>query len=254
MLDVEITRDEIHFGASMTVRFMRTLRIPADGQEHPLSVDLEPFPIFRVEDHIERVPKSWRACPSVFIPIHPHEAMWISFSARPWKPNAVRIAVGGVNALTGKPLGNHLTSDPQDYLVCPPQSALVGFSTADGLVRQFAAMPPRTEDPDEARSVSWRGLDSLRLTVLEPRPGRFRDRVVRKGRLTSRDCGGRGCEMTLTTRGQIRKQIQPDPYGTETWDLSNFGQVCVHMVNGAMFREIAGCEPPDCPLIRPQPV
>ncbi|MDM8006393.1 MAG: hypothetical protein QUV05_09640 [Phycisphaerae bacterium] len=248
MLDVEITRDEIHFGASVTVRFMRTLRVPIDGQEHPLPVDLEPFPIFRVEDYIERVPDSWRVCPGVFISVHPHEAMWISFSARPWKPNAVQIAVGSINALTGKPLGNHLTSDPQDYLVCPPQSALVGFSTAEGLVRQFALMSPATEEPDEARPASWRGLDSLLLTVSEPRPGRFRDRVVRKGRLRSSDCGGRSCPMTFPARGQIREQIQPDPYGTETWDLSNFGQVCVHMVNVATFLEIAGCEPPDCPL------
>jgi hypothetical protein len=250
MLDVEITRDEIHFGASMTVRFMRTLRVPADGREHPLPMDLGAFPIFAVKDYLGRVPASWRACPGAFIPIHPHEAMWISFSARPWKPNAVRLAVGDINALTGKPWRQDLTSDPQDYLVCPEQSGLSGFNAGDGLVRQFVAMPPGKEAPGEVQLAGRMGSSSLQLTVLEPKPGRFTDRVWPKGVL-GRGCRGDGdCNKTLTAGGQIRQQIRPDPHGTGAWDLLNSGQVCIHIVEGATFREITGCEAPGSPVTR----
>ena len=38
----------------------------------------------------------------VFIPMYQREALWISFSAASWKPNAVTVSVGGVNAISGE--------------------------------------------------------------------------------------------------------------------------------------------------------
>lgn len=254
MLEIEVNRDEIHFGASMTIRFMRTLRVPVDGQAHPLLLDLGSFPIFRVEDYLGRVPGWWQASPGVFIPLHPQEAMWISFSARPWKPNAVQVAAGGMNALTGRRWSSHLRNEPQDYLVCPEQSALSGFNHGDGLVMQFVAMPPTREHPDETHWGSRHCLDGLRLTVLEPKPGLFPDHLWLARELDREGFyGDSGCEIAVTAGGPMREQIRPDPYGSQTWDLKNFGQVWVYMVNVAMFREIVGREPPDCPLTRLQP-
>ena len=40
MLDVDIRGGELHFDASVTIRFMRTLRIPDDGRECPLPAGL----------------------------------------------------------------------------------------------------------------------------------------------------------------------------------------------------------------------
>ena len=43
-------------------------------------------------------------------------------------------------------------------------------------------------------------------------------------------------------------EILPDPHGIRTWDPLNFGRVCVHIVDGAMFREITGRELPPSPI------
>jgi hypothetical protein len=44
------------------------------------------------------------------------------------------------------------------------------------------------------------------------------------------------------------RQIRPDPYDTDTWDVLNFGQVCVHMLDVKTCHEITGGKPPDCPV------
>lgn len=91
--------------------------------------------------------------------------MWIKFISQ--KPYAVQVFVGGVNAVSGKPLvqpsevttaskpkasasrGNALWSDhpgkssavAQDYMVVPEQKWIDGIATSPGMVRQFVAMP-----------------------------------------------------------------------------------------------------------------
>ena len=54
MLDVDIRGGELHFDASVTIRFMRTLRIPDDGRECPLPAGLGEFPTFHVADYADR--------------------------------------------------------------------------------------------------------------------------------------------------------------------------------------------------------
>ena len=56
-----------------------------------------------------------------------------------WKPNAVKVLVGGINAVSGSPDDGE-AGMPQDYLVCPPQPWLDGFNAGDGAIRQFVAM------------------------------------------------------------------------------------------------------------------
>jgi hypothetical protein len=79
------------------------------------------------------------------------EAMWIQFHSR--LPYAIKIYVGGVNAVSGEPAvetaatrlrrANLLRQNKsiQDYLVVPSQLWLDGVATNDGKVRQFVAMP-----------------------------------------------------------------------------------------------------------------
>jgi hypothetical protein len=53
----------------------------------------------------------------------------------------VKVAVGKVNAITGKRWRLKLTKTWQDYVVCPDQPSLDGINAGDGYIRQFFAMP-----------------------------------------------------------------------------------------------------------------
>ncbi|MCS6911700.1 MAG: hypothetical protein NZ890_00490, partial [Myxococcota bacterium] len=247
------------------ITFQRTLRIPDDGKAYPLPPGLGPFPIRRVLDYEKRVPSSWVRTSGVFIPMYQREAMWLSFQARPWRPNAVKVAAGKINAVSGKPWDQRLApperraagEDLQDYLVCPPQPWLDGFNTGHGTIRQFVAMPLGMGYTVEGQLTGQEQHGGLQLIVYEPRPGRFPDRPPlgdrgpRVGTLLEGMAAapapamaapamaapsGRGREMGLAAGGTMTQKIYPDPHGIDTWDESNYGRVFVHIVNSMMWQ------------------
>ena len=77
--------------------------------------------------------------------------MWVSFSGG--YPFAIKLNVGGVNAISGLPYKDTGTTKArqamlratsqsvQDYMITPSQLWLDGIATGDGTVRQFVAMP-----------------------------------------------------------------------------------------------------------------
>ncbi len=54
--------------------------------------------------------------------------------------------------------------------------------------------------------------------------------------------------MGLGAGGKMKQKIYPDEHGIETWDVSDYGRVYVHIVNSMMYREITGEEPPPTPI------
>jgi hypothetical protein len=95
----------------------------------------------------------------MFFSMYQREAMWINFESKK-SPYLVNIYCGGVNAVSGaSPMDTFtaklrqikiFTESPerderlrrlQDYIVLPDQPWLDGFATADGIVKQFVAMP-----------------------------------------------------------------------------------------------------------------
>jgi hypothetical protein len=140
-LKVTIEPHGIRLGERLFVSFQRTLRIPDDGRAYPLPPGLGVFPVFAVRDYADRVSDEMRARGGAFIPMYQREALWLGFDAADWKPNAVKIAAGRINALSGQPFDLKLRSDPQDYLVCPEQPWLDGIISGEGMIRQFVAMP-----------------------------------------------------------------------------------------------------------------
>jgi len=141
MLEVKVKHDNISFGDGLALNFQRTLRVPDDGKTYPLPTGLGPFPICQVKDYPKRVPEGWLEHGGVFIPMYQSETLWISFQDRYWKPNAVKVAVGKVNAVSAKPWEQKLLPGENDYLVCPPQPWLDGINAGEGYIRQFVAMP-----------------------------------------------------------------------------------------------------------------
>jgi hypothetical protein len=148
-LAVHIEHDAIRIGRHFTVDFQRTLRIPDDGHDYPLPPGLGRFPIFRVADYAKRVPAKWRERGGVFIPMYQREALWLNFGGAHWRPNAVKVAIGKVNALSAKPWSEKLTAKRQDYMVVPDQPWLDGINAGDGWDRR----PQRAGNPTSSRTV-----------------------------------------------------------------------------------------------------
>jgi hypothetical protein len=252
MLDVIINKERIRMGERFAVSFHRTLRIPDDGRTYPLPPGLGVFPLYRVMDYRERVPKKWLEHGGAFIPMYQREALWLGFSGAWWKPNAVKIDIGGFNSLSGKPDQPGLQADPQDYLVCPDQPWLDGFNTGRGSIRQFLAMPLGLGYTMEAALRGEETLGGIQITVFEPNPGVFPDQPPdRKDdgrRRPSLQRMGKPAEMGLGGGGTIRQKIYPDPYGLATWNQDTSGRVVIFIINSQYFHEITGEPPPTTPI------
>ena len=123
---------EIHEDAQCSICFQRTLRIPDDNREYPLPPGLGTFPLAHVEDYAEKLPKSWKEHGGVLLPMYQSEALWIAFDSPADYPFAVKIAVGKINAITGKQWKNNLDADEQDYAVLPDQPWLDGICIQKG--------------------------------------------------------------------------------------------------------------------------
>jgi hypothetical protein len=252
MLSVVIDQDAIKVGPRFAVTFQRTLRIPDDGRAYPLPPGLGRFPVLKVEDYLDRVPPLWRKHSGAFIPMYQREALWLGFHAASWKPNAVKIAVGRVNAISGEPDDEALHADHQDYVVCPEQPWLDGIHTGHGLVRQFVAMPLGLGYTVEASLTGAETVGGIQITVYEPKLGKFPDKPPIKPdvgpiRAAMPKPGG-AAPMGLGAGGAMKQKIYPDLYGIEVWDQDNYGQIFVHIINSLQFFEITGLDPPSTPI------
>jgi len=138
-----LSGQRIEIGSLATVGFQRTIRVPDNDKTHALPPDMGPFPVYNIADIVDHLPKEIAAKGGVCIPMYQREAMWISFKTN--VPGcAVKVSVGGVNALTGVSQGVSVPGR-QDYLALSKsrdgQLWLDGISTSPGVVRQFVAVP-----------------------------------------------------------------------------------------------------------------
>lgn len=250
MLPVDISGDAIRIGERFAVSLHRTLRVPDDGKTYPLPPGLGTFPLFRVDDYRDRLPPDMSEQGGVFVPMYQREALWLGFHGARWKPNAVIVAAGGINVLSGKPDSEQLSDNPQNYLVCPDQPWLDGIHTDQGAIRQFVAMPLGLGYTVEASLSGSDTRGGIKLVVFEPKPGRFPDTPPpRHDEGPVRMAGlGRGSRMGLGAGGTIRQKIYPDAYGLDTWDTANSGDVFIHLLDSARFQEITGIAPPATPI------
>jgi hypothetical protein len=251
MLSIMVDRGRVRIGDRLVVSFQRTLRIPDDGRIYPLPPGLGTFPLRRVADYRERVPDAWRERDGVFIPMYQLEALWLAFNGARWKPNAVKVGIGGINAVSGELWDERLRADPQDYLVCPDQPWLDGINAGAGFIRQFVAAPLGSGLTVEGQLTGAEEEGGIQLLAFEPKPGRFPDRpppesvgFEAEGRPLAAPQGAMG----LGAGGKMRQKIYPDPHGVDTWDAGNVGSLFVHIVNSEAYRELTGEDPPGTPV------
>ena len=247
MLDVNVAGDIVRIGERFAVAFHRTLRIPEDGRTYPLPPGLGRLPVHRVAEVADRAPATWRDRDGIFIALHQREALWLGFDAASWKPNAVKVGVGGINAVTGDPWDERLHADPQDYLVCPPQLWLDGINTGTGIVRQFVAMPLGLGYTVEEQISGAGEVGGIQIVVFEPMPGRFPDRPPEQVRGAPAALAALA-PMGLGAGGEIRQKLYPDPHGLDTWDPDNHGSVSIHIVNSEQYQVLTGEHLPPPPI------
>ena len=262
---VKVEQDAIIFNDGLRVSFQRTLRIPDDGKKYPLPPGLGNFPLRRVDDYADKVPAEWLERGGVFLPMFQREAMWLLMSGASWKPRAVKVAVGKVCALTGKPWSEELHENKQDYIVSPPQPWLDGIAAGKGMIRQFVAMPLGMGYTVEGQVTGEERFGGIQIKVVEPKAGRFPDEepfdmlccceaagplgafasAAPAPKMAKRSRAG---SMGLGAGGKMKQKIYPDPHGIETWDQDDSARVFIHIVNSEMWREITGEEPPATPV------
>src|SRR3990172_3340261 len=262
---------ELQIGG-VTIRFHRTVRVAEGRQPSNLPPSLGYFPLYRVSDYREKAPESWETG-GFFFPMHDKEAMWMSFHALP--PVALLIGAGGINAISGEPLGTNLIKD--GYIATPPQPWLDGWKSPKGTVYQFVAAPYEEgkgitvgEQVLGDKSITG-GLGIAVFQAKEPEKLHFEKMPHElwgteawgstpyysahatlsstKGMSATVKLGPEArlyhAEMGLGKGGEIIQKIYPDPYGLEVWKDATEVTTAVYLVNAKLFSEITGLQFPE---------
>ncbi|TDL16864.1 hypothetical protein BD410DRAFT_589929 [Rickenella mellea] len=156
---------------SLRLRFMRTVRMDDNSTTNDLPPGFGPFPIHTVSTYAKTVPPSLLSRGGRFISMWKHEAMWMLFDiAAPQSACAVRIYVGGINALTGQPR-NATWDGKQDYLAVKAEGKgqrwLDGISVKPGVVRQFVTMPQGQGHTVEGQITGEEDVGGVQINVCE---------------------------------------------------------------------------------------
>ncbi len=238
---------------TVSVALHRTLRIPDDGREYPLPPSLGQFGVHRVE-HLRSAPAEWRERGGFVVPIHQREALWLSFSVPYWKPHALKVGIGGIDALTGDPFdAGRLSADPQDYLVCPDQPWLDGINAGDGFIRQFVAARLGDGVTVEAQLSGSESEGGMELALFAPEPGRFPDEPPRLAEVDFAFCEcacppPAAADMGLGAGGRMRQEIYADAYGIDVWEPEPAATVHLRLVDAIDFAQLTGLPVPATPI------
>jgi len=270
LLEVTVVRDAIlvsdpELGSvpPTSIAFERTLRIPDDGHDWPLPPGLGHFPLRTVTSLGDRAPEEMRRRGGVVLPIYQAEALWISLHAPRWRPMAIKVGAGMVNAVSAEPLDAEVRDGREDYLVTPPQPWLDGFKTGEGTISQFVAMPLGRGVTVEGQLTGAESIGGLQLLVAGPRPGRFPTEPPRElmaARMMAYDDGIHLSSvlmaepmpaMGLGAGGRMTQKVYPDPHGAGTWDAERGARIWVHLVPAGLWPALTGEPCPPTPADHP---
>ena len=250
--------DEIIIGRFTRISFNRTLRIPEDGREYPLPAGLGRLPIHRVEDYADKVPAHWLNEGGFFIPLYQKEALYLEFDGPYWHPTIAKVAVGRVNAISGKSYSHTIFRQHQDYIVIPDQKWLDGVYSGVGVVRQFVAMQLGDGYTIESQITDEEEHGGFQILVFDAHDGRFPDRdpenderiKLEEHEKKTGECIRYqiGSTMGIAAGGNIKQQILKDPYGFESWNTVNKQKIQIHLINSLAYKAITGLNPPRSPI------
>ncbi len=251
------TFPKVHPGATLSITFHRTLRIPDDGKTYPLPPGLGSFPLRHVDDFSGMIPASWVEHGGVMLPMYQSEAMWLSFRSdyidlRGVYPFAVRIATGKIDAITGEPWSGMGLAKTDDHLVVPEQPWLDGYCFEKGMIRQFVAMPLGAGYSVEEQLTGEAEHGGLQIVVYPMKREAFerhfpKDDEDRSGMDLCCAMESAAPEMGLAPGGMMRQEIYEDPYKLAEWDQEAGSRCFTHIANSMVWRAITGQSPPTVP-------
>jgi hypothetical protein len=142
--------DHLKDSRGLKITFLRTVRMPDDDKLHLLPAALGAFPLYNVSAYADLLPDKIVKDGGVFLPMWQREALWIGFECRSGDRYALRVSVGRINAVSGLSIDESpkkgVGAQPiQDYIVVPGQEWLDGICVGPGVVRQFVAMPCKSD-------------------------------------------------------------------------------------------------------------
>jgi hypothetical protein len=246
-MKVALDADSIRVGDYFHLTLQRTLRIPDDGRVYPLPPGLGRLPVHRCTSYPGRLPSTWLGENCFFTPMYQREALWLGFRAD-WPPVAVKVEIGGVNAISGRHNEGGLHSEPQDYVVCPEQLWLDGIKTGAARIRQFVAVSLGERLSVEASITGREDIGGFQVEVFEPKDETALKRPHPAPDVVPARQIGRSAAMGLGAGGQMTQKIYPDPHGIAVWHETPCARILIHIVNSMQFREITGSNPPPTPI------
>lgn len=248
---------EVNPKAKTGIGFQRTLRIPDDNQTYSLPPGLGTFPLSHVDDFASHLPRSWSQHGGVFLPMYQAEALWIDFEEGGnlgGYPCAIKVAAGKVDAISGEPWSLALSDAPQNYVVSDDQPWLDGFNVAEGMIRQFVAMPLGQGYTAEEQITEKADVGGIQLAVMPMKAEVYRDLFEEPNRvnedlgLYELPCFLRKSEapdeMGLAPGGLMRQEIYEDEYGIDVWDTTQVQRCFVHIANSEQYSQMTGQEIP----------
>jgi hypothetical protein len=177
------------------------------------------------------------------VPVRDDAAFWLGISpVHEWVPGALRVRIEApedLDAVSGLPWSDQLRSDPQNYIVSPPQRSLLGLRVPSGKVRQFVRAG-RSATSMECRQVVLTALEALQWerteTVSQPQTV-LHGPVALDG--NSEQPSG---EQTYTSH--LQETVLLDPYGRDFWNVRRAVSVRIALVNDDEFTKLTGKFPP----------
>lgn len=240
------------------IDLQRTLRLPDDGRTYPLPPGLGRFPIRSVEGLTGRVPEAMLERGGLVVPIYQAEALWLSFHAPHWRPMAMKVGAGMINAVDASSLDGRLIAGREDYFVIPDQPWLDGFKTGEDSISQFVAMPLGSCTTVEGQLTGVESIGGLQLLVAGPKRGRFPTQPPQvRGSLRSLSFSDAPmvlasaapmADMGLGAGGRMTQKVYPDPHGADTWSTKRAARIWIHLVPAPMWPALTGESRPPTPV------
>ena len=246
-----------HFShARASIEFMRTLRLPDNGDEHYLPAGLRSLDLRHIEDS-PKTPQHIRSRGGIMMPMYQSEAMWINFEGD--YPIALKIGSGKINAINGKPWSVDLIRTDQDYIVIPNQPWLDGFAIDENVVRQFVAVKLGagiTVEEQITKQAEFGGLQIVAYPMKREHYEKFHQEKMNESRIHAMSYGvfnddiyfDDDLELGLAAGGKIKQQIHKDPYGMDAWDQSKAVRCFFFFLNSEYWRIITGESIPRPPI------
>jgi len=248
---------EIHENAGVKIDFLRTLRLPDDGETHYLPPGLGKFPLRHIEDFDLGSNNHLKKRGGVIMPMFQADALWLNFSSINFTgeaayPIALKIGTGKICAVSGDSWSSNLNRDPQDYLVVPEQPWLDGYNVGKDIVKQFVAAPMGQGFTVEEQLTGNADIGGIQIQAF-PMKKEFYDKLnvvpevsaeMAMGDMQCCYSPSSSMEMGLAAGGSMQQEIYEDPYKFEEWDLRETKRCFITLANAEQWMEITGEEPP----------